>query len=254
MNEAKRAQTEQFIVSQLGLLPRKWRICEVGAACLLIVDCPHTTPTFRDEGILVARTTNIRDGRFVVEGASYVDEQEFRTRILRAEPQAGDVIFTREAPVGEAFVVPPGMQVCLGQRVMLLRPDPSLLDPIYLLSQISSGFVRSRIATLTAGTTNPHLNVGEVRSFLLPVPPIDEQRRIAEILGGSWVRLTRRSGRPSRSSPSLNEPNRASSGCSLLKESTNRVVSVILTAIRTSLQALRSDPGQLIGLFSSSKN
>ena len=106
MSGAKRMQTEQFIVSQLGLLPRNWRICEVGSACSLIVDCPHTTPTFRDEGILVARTANIRDGRFVVEGASYVDEQEFRTRILRAEPQAGDVIFTREAPVGEAFVVP----------------------------------------------------------------------------------------------------------------------------------------------------
>ncbi len=175
-------QTEQFIVSQLGLLPRNWRICEVGSACSLIVDCPHTTPTFRDEGILVARTANIRDGRFVVEGASYVDEQEFRTRILRAEPQAGDVIFTREAPVGEAFVVPLGMRICLGQRLMLLRPDPSVLDPIYLLSQISSGLVRSRIATLTAGTTNPHLNVSEVRSFLLPVPPITEQRGIAEIL------------------------------------------------------------------------
>jgi type I restriction enzyme S subunit len=182
MSEAECAQTEQFIVSQLGLMPKKWRIYDIGSACSLVVDCPHTTPTFRDEGILVARTTNIRDGRFVVEGASYVDEQEYRTRILRAEPQAGDVIFTREAPVGEAFVVPLGMQVCLGQRVMLLRPEPSVLDPIYLLSQISSGFVRSRIATLTAGTTNPHLNVSEVRSFLLPMPPIAEQRRIAEVL------------------------------------------------------------------------
>jgi len=65
---------------------------------------------------------------------------------------------------------------------MLLRPDPSVLDSIYLLSQISSGFVRSRITKLTAGTTNPHLNVSEVRSFLLPVPPVAEQQRIARIL------------------------------------------------------------------------
>ncbi len=185
MSEAKipaHARTEQFLVSRLSLLPRNWPLREIGSVCSLIVDCPHTTPTFRDEGVLVARTTNIRDGRFVLEGASYVDEQEYRARILRAEPQVGDVIFTREAPVGEAFVVPSGMRVCLGQRVMLLRPDPSALESVYLLSQIYSGIVRSRISTLTAGTTNPHLNVGEVRGFLLPVPPMAEQRRIAEII------------------------------------------------------------------------
>jgi type I restriction enzyme S subunit len=185
MGEAEipaRAPTGQFMVGQLGLLPSNWRICEIGSVCSLIVDCPHTTPKFRDEGVLVARTANIRDGRFVLQGESYVDEHEYRARILRAEPQAGDVIFTREAPVGEAFVVPPGMRVCLGQRVMLLRPDSSVLDSTYLLSQICSDFVRSRIATLTAGTTNPHLNVGDVRGFLLPVPPVAEQRRIAEIL------------------------------------------------------------------------
>lgn len=173
---------DQFKEGPLGLLPGSWRICDIGAACSLVADCPHTTPIFREEGTLVARTTNIKDGRFILEGASYVDEQEYRGRILRAEPQPGDLIFTREAPVGEAFVVPPWMRICLGQRVMLLRPAPKMLDSVYMLSQIYSGHVNARIRVLTAGTTNPHLNVGEVRKFLIPVPPISEQRDIARIV------------------------------------------------------------------------
>ncbi len=173
---------DQFSEGPLGLLPRSWRICDIGSMCSLVADCPHTTPIFRDEGTLVARTTNIRDGRFILEGASYVDEQEYRERILRAEPQSGDLIFTREAPVGEAFVVPPWMRICLGQRVMLLRPAPKILDSVYMLSQIYSGFVSARISVLTAGTTNPHLNVSEVRKFLIPVPPIGEQQSIARIV------------------------------------------------------------------------
>lgn len=173
---------DQFKESPLGLLPKSWEVRDLGLACSLVTDCPHTTPIFRDEGILVARTTNIRDGRFILEGASYVDEQEYRERISRAEPQCGDLIFTREAPVGQAFVVPPGMRICLGQRVMLLRPNLSVLNSGYLLSQIYSGFVSARISVLTAGTTNPHLNVGEVRKFLIPVPTISEQEDIARIV------------------------------------------------------------------------
>ena len=173
---------DQFSEGPLGLLPKSWRICDIGSTCSLVTDCSHTTPIFRDEGVLVARTTNIRDGRFILEGASYVDEWEYSERILRAEPQSGDLIFTREAPVGEAFVVPPWMRICLGQRVMLLRPAAKVLDSVYMLSQIYSGFVSARISVLTAGTTNPHLNVGEVRKFLIPVPPIDEQRNIARIV------------------------------------------------------------------------
>jgi type I restriction enzyme S subunit len=42
--------------------------------------------------------------------------------------------------------------------------------------------VKVRINQLVGGTTNPHLNVGDVRSFLLPVPPLQEQAQIAAIL------------------------------------------------------------------------
>ena len=98
---------------RIVFLPRSWRICDIGAVCSLVVDCPQYHPIFRGEGTLVARTTNIRDGRFNLQGASYVDEKEYLARIVRAEPRAGDLIFTREAPVGEAFVVPTWMRICL---------------------------------------------------------------------------------------------------------------------------------------------
>jgi type I restriction enzyme S subunit len=170
--------------SPLGWIPREWTASSIDAACSDVVDCPHSTPSFRDDGVLVARTMHIKAGVFLERNASRVSESEYRERIARLRPEPGDVVFTREAPVGEAFVIPAAMRICLGQRVMLLRPRPEVALGQFLLAQIYSGAVADRIAALTAGTTNPHLNVAEVRQFILPLPPVREQTMIQLQLGG----------------------------------------------------------------------
>lgn len=175
--------------SALGWIPKEWEIESVAKACSDVVDCPHSTPNFEDQGVLVARTMHIKDGLFLDGLASRVSERQYRERIARLEPQAGDVIFTREAPVGEAFVIPSAMKICLGQRVMLLRPKDRRMIGEYLLAQIYSGTVKDRIAALTSGTTNPHLNVAEVKDFEIPLPPFVEQQGIAERLRGLESRL-----------------------------------------------------------------
>lgn len=131
---------------------------------------------------MVVRTSNVRAGKFIRAGASRVSQREYYERTSRAVPAEGDVIFTREAPVGEAFIVPADLKLCLGQRLMLLRPDPSVLLPEYLLAHIYGGAIRSRLSLVTAGTTNPHINVAEVRNMVVPVPALAEQRKVARIL------------------------------------------------------------------------
>lgn len=175
--------------SPLGWIPKDWEIKSVTKACSDVVDCPHSTPHYQDQGVLVARTMYIKDGVFLETQASRVSEQQYHERIARLKPEAGDVIFTREAPVGEAFIIPLGMKICLGQRVMLLRPKNGRLVAEYLLAQIYSGAVKDRIATLTSGTTNPHLNVSEVKDFEIPLPPFVEQQAIAERLKEHESRL-----------------------------------------------------------------
>ena len=178
-----------YKASVLGWIPRDWLLVRVDEACSDVVDCPHSTPNFRDDGVLVARTMHIKSGTFLEHIASRVSEAEYHDRITRLRPEAGDVIFTREAPVGEAFMLPVGMQICLGQRVMLLRPKYERMRGEFLIAQVYSGAIADRIAALTAGTTNPHLNVAEVRRFLVPLPPVLEQAEIGRRLFGLGARI-----------------------------------------------------------------
>lgn len=181
---------ELYKMSALGWIPREWDIESLTQVCSEIVDCPHSTPQYQDQGVLVARTMHIKDGVFLESQASRVSESQYQGRIARLKPLAGDLILTREAPVGEAFVIPLGMKICLGQRVMLLRPSNGELIADYLLAQIYSGAVKDRIAALTSGTTNPHLNVSEVKSFEIPLPGIEEQQRISEQLKSIDLRIS----------------------------------------------------------------
>jgi type I restriction enzyme S subunit len=174
-------QTHKFKDSTLGRIPVEWEVRTLDRLTKAIVDCPHTTPQFTQGGILVARTFNIKEGQFLGE-QSYISNEEYKERILRLEPQKGDVIFTREAPVGEAFLIPVNFKVCLGQRTMLLRCVLNECLPEYLVEVIYSEDMRIRFDQKVGGTTNPHLNVGDVRSLAIKQPPIKEQLKITALL------------------------------------------------------------------------
>ena len=62
---------------------------------------------------------------------------------------------------------------------MLIKPSLTTLNADYLVEQIYGGMLSTRIAELTAGTTNPHLNVGDVRTLTIALPPYAEQLAMA---------------------------------------------------------------------------
>lgn len=175
-------ETHEFKGSPLRRIPVEWEVNPLYRLASHIIDCPHTTPNFLEGGVLAARTFNVSDGAFDFGSASFVSEAEYVERISRLEPQYGDIIFTREAPVGEAFVIPKGMKICLGQRTMLIRCDEAFLNPNYLLESLYSEDMRIRFDRMVGGTTNPHLNVADVRALLVKQPKTEEQIRIANVL------------------------------------------------------------------------
>lgn len=170
-------KTHKFKDSKLGRIPVEWEVRKIEEVCTHIVDCPHSTPNYLNHGIPVARTFSVKDGVYDINNSSYVSEEEYHDRIQRLEPKPGDIIFTREAPVGEAFVIPENMKICLGQRVMLLRLGLNY-NPRYLLEVLYSRSTKLRFDNIVGGTTNPHLNVGDVKKFEFVFPRFDEQNKI----------------------------------------------------------------------------
>jgi type I restriction enzyme S subunit len=163
----------------LGDVPEHWEIRRAKAVCSAIVDCKNRTPdAIEGGGFLVVRTTCVRAGKFDASGGYTTDAANFRIWTSRGAPQLGDVFFTREAPAGEACLVPDQADLCMGQRMMYFRPDPDLLDPEFLLLNIYGPLTQTYIELETNGSTVGHLRLGQVYSLPLVWCPIEEQRAI----------------------------------------------------------------------------
>lgn len=150
--------------------------------CELIVDCPHSTAKDEGQGIPLVRTPNIGKGRLELSGVHRVSETVYNQRIERAIPQAGDLILAREAPVGNVALIMPGQKVCLGQRVVLIRPDKGKADAAYLTYYLLSEEVQHRLINNANGAVVAHLNMNEIRNLQIDLPNISVQKRIAGIL------------------------------------------------------------------------
>jgi type I restriction enzyme S subunit len=144
-----------------------------------IVDTAHKTAPVVDGGeYLVVRTTNVKSGVLVLDGAHYTDEAAWREWTARGVPSAGDVIFTREAPAGEACLVPEGHELCIGQRTVLLRPNRSVIDGEWIVHSIYSGAAQRFIEVLAKSTTVAHINMSDIPDLPVVVPPLQEQRSV----------------------------------------------------------------------------
>lgn len=155
-------------------------IKSVEELCSAIVDCPHTTPKYEGELKNPAiRTAEIKKGYIEWETMRYVSDEEYEERTARLKPEAGDIVYGREGTFGNAAILPKGHNFCLGQRVMLLRPDYSKCTSEYLLYAVISDDVYRQALEKNNASTVAHVNVKDVKQFRIPLPSFDKQNQFA---------------------------------------------------------------------------
>lgn len=153
-----------------------WEPLRLRHAVKDIIDSEHSTaPEVEGGGRLVVRTAAVKSGRLVREGAYETDADSYRRWTRRGRPEQGDVLFTREAPAGEACLVPDEPPVCLGQRMVLFKVDRNRLRGEWLLHSLYSGPAQRFVELLSQGSTVSHLNMSDIRDIPLLLPPLEEQ-------------------------------------------------------------------------------
>lgn len=158
-------------------------ILKLNDVCEFIVDCEHKTAPTQETGYPSIRTPNIGRGRLILENVNRVSEEIYIDWTKRAVPKAGDLILAREAPVGNVAIIPENIDVCLGQRTVLIRPDRTKVDNGYLLFLLLSDEMQGKILSRANGSTVHHLNMKDIRNLELPdLPLLATQQHIADIL------------------------------------------------------------------------
>jgi type I restriction enzyme, S subunit len=171
----------------------EWPTVEIDHVCELIVDCVNKTAPIVDQQTpyRMIRTTNICNGRVDLSSCRFVDEATYTKWTRRATLQYGDVLLTREAPIGEVGLVDTPQGLFLGQRVMQYRADPTVLSPRFLLYTFLSPALQDQFGSHEgSGSVVSHIRVGDCFKFKVKLPPLPVQTEIAAVLGALDDRIT----------------------------------------------------------------
>ena len=151
--------------------------------CKSIIDCPHSTPIWKDSGIRVIRNFNIKKGQLDFSDGYFVDEETYSERTKRALPESDDLVISREAPMGEVCIIPKNLKCCLGQRLVLLKVNKEKCFPKYLLYMMQSKYVQEQIGIINkTGSIVSNLNIPDLKALKIPYRPIESQQKIAAVL------------------------------------------------------------------------
>lgn len=151
--------------------------------CKSIIDCPHSTPIWKDSGIRVIRNFNIKNGQLDFSDGYFVDEETYSERTKRALPETDDLIISREAPMGEVCIIPKDLKCCLGQRLVLLKINKEICFPKYLLYMMQSKYVQMQIGIINkTGSIVSNLNIPDLKALKIPYRSLQIQQKIAAVL------------------------------------------------------------------------
>lgn len=158
-----------------------WSFKKMEELCSNIVDCPHSTPqkASRKTKYPCIRTSELKGGSISWTSMQYLEEEEYKIRIARLTPQAGDIVFGREGTIGDAVILPNGYYFSLGQRTMLLRVDCNLISNIYMHRVILSEWIKKQIDAVNVSSTVAHVNIKDFKQFTVPLPPLSLQQEFA---------------------------------------------------------------------------
>lgn len=170
-------------IEWLGDVPEHWKVGPL-KRYWSVTDCKHVTAEFVEDGIPLASIREVQSHWVTLEDAKCTTEYFYELLIEGGRrPLPGDLIFSRNATVGEvAQVSADHPRFAMGQDVVLLRKLSSEYSSDYLQHVIRSPIIILQLANMMIGSTFKRINVEEIRSFVVPSPPFTEQAEIAAFL------------------------------------------------------------------------
>ena len=161
-------------------------MAKIGAVCRIIVDGDWIESKDQSEcGIRLIQTGNIGIGEYwdKCNRAKYISAETFE-RLKCTEVLPGDILISRlPDPIGRACAVPKYVgKAITAVDCTIVRLDNSLCDANYFINYTQSVRYGNELSKFLAGTTRTRISRKNLEKIEIPLPPLDEQRKIAAVL------------------------------------------------------------------------
>ena len=170
----------------LGYIPKHWAVRRLGHLATKFGSgiTPRGGATvYREDGIPFLRSQNVHFGGLHLQGVARIPLALHR-ELSASHVQPNDVLLNiTGASIGRVCTVPNDfVDANVNQHVCIIRPHQRHLLPLYLSAYLSTPHMQSEIRTEQTGASREGLTLQSIRDFLLPVPPVPEQRSIIDAI------------------------------------------------------------------------
>ncbi len=175
----KRGSEEVCIDDEIPFeIPSGWSWARLGI-CLDVRDGTHDTPRYVSEGVPLVTSKNLSNGRIDFSTAKLISKQDSDAINQRSKVDSGDIMYAMIGSIGNP-VLYRGTDEFSIKNMALFKcfPDGMYMEYVYWFLVLAQEDMKKA----ASGGVQAFVSLGYLRNYLIPVPPIAEQKRICNAI------------------------------------------------------------------------
>ncbi len=171
----KRGSEEVCIHEEIPFeIPSGWSWSRLGT-CLDVRDGTHDTPRYVSEGVPLVTSKNLSNGRIDFSTAKLISKQDSDAINLRSKVDSGDIMYAMIGSIGNPVLYRGADEFSIKNMALFkCVPDGMYMEYVYWFLVLAQEDMKKA----ASGGVQSFVSLGYLRNYLIPVPPIVEQKRI----------------------------------------------------------------------------
>lgn len=170
-------------------IPDSWEWVRLGDICSKVVDGDHNPPkgSNRPTPYIMVSSQNINNDRLVnLCRVRYLSKEVFEKENLRTLASEGDIFFTSVGSLGRSCIYDGSLNICFQRSVSVITAQ---IYNWYLKRCLDSPYFQNMIYAEAKGTAQKGFYLKQLSNSLIPLPPLNEQHRIADKVSTFFAQL-----------------------------------------------------------------
>ena len=163
-------------------LPEGWAWCRLNSI-VDVRDGTHDTPTYVDKGIPLITSKNLVEGGIDYSNVKYISEKDAISINERSGVNIGDILFAMIGTIGNPSMVTEDILISIKNVALFKFTFSKNLSNHFVMYFLD--YAQEDMKNKPSGGLQPFVSLNFLRTYLVPVPPVEEQQRIVSILADS---------------------------------------------------------------------
>jgi len=167
--------------TEIGIIPVEWDVAKLETICD-VRDGTHDSPKYQENGIPFITSKHLTDNGVDFSDVNYISNEDHINFSKRSLVENGDILFGMIGTIGKPLIVNYDFEFSIKNVALLKFKDNTQLNNSFTLNLLKSKIIDKQFSKLSNGGVQSFIALGMIRSLQIPLPPLKEQEKIADIL------------------------------------------------------------------------